>query len=674
VAIKIKARGSAAEVQEWARQAVAQHQAGNLRQAEKLYRAIILAQPDNFAAMHLLGALLHQHGKPEAAVPLFERAISLKGDDPEMHSNLGAALIGLKRLEDARRALDRALVLAPDLAGAHSNRGVALFELRRLEEAVESYRRALDLDPMNAEALDNLGLSLMEAGDLEGAIEAFRAALAIHPDRASVHVHLGNALTAAKSYPEAIAAFEAALNHNPGHGFARALRLFLKRQICDWSNHDSDLRALVADARAAGRQTDLPSPFLFLPLVDDPQLQLGRAKAYSAQHRTAASPFRPGNPRAGSSDRIRLAYLSADFRRHPTSRLIADLIELHDRSHFDVIGMSYGPDDGSEVRNRIAGLFDRFEDVRGVSDAEAVQRVRELGIEIAVDLAGYTTHARPGILAQRPAPIQVSYLGFTGTTGADWLDYVITDRFVTPESLQATFTEKFAYLPESFQVNSARPTAGRIPRREECGLPAEGFVFCSFNNTYKIAPEAFDVWMRLLCGTHGSVLWLYRQNPAVEGNLRREAAARGVDASRLAFAPLASYPEHLARHRHADLFLDTSPYNAGATASDALWMGVPLLTCPGRSFASRMSGSLLSTLGLTDLIASDMRDYEQRALRLAQEPDALAAIRDKLDANRERLFDTSRFRRHIEAAYLRMSESWRRGERPRGFVVEPVPE
>jgi predicted O-linked N-acetylglucosamine transferase (SPINDLY family) len=268
----------------------------------------------------------------------------------------------------------------------------------------------------------------------------------------------------------------------------------------------------------------------------------------------------------------------------------------------------------------------------------------------------------------------VSYLGFTGTTGADWLDYVITDRFLTPESLQAAFTEKFAWLPGSFQVNSARPTAGRIPSREECGLPAEGFVFCSFNNTYKIAPEIFDVWMRLLRGTPGSVLWLYRQNPAVEGNLRREAAARGVDASRLALAPLASYPEHLARHRHADLFLDTVPYNAGATASDALWMGVPLLTCPGRSFASRMSGSLLTALGLRQLIASDLGDYERRALHLAGEPDALAAVREKLEANRARLFDTSRFRRHIEAAYLRMWESRQRGERPRGFAVEPVPD
>jgi predicted O-linked N-acetylglucosamine transferase (SPINDLY family) len=672
VAIKIKARGGPAEVQDWARQAVAHHQAGQLRQAEKLYRAIIQAQPGNFAAMHLLGALLHQYGKSDAAVSLLERAIRLKPDDPEMHSNLGAALIELKRHEDALASLDRAVALAPALAGAHSNRGLALSSLKRLEEAVASYRRALDLDPTNAEALDNLGLALFELGDQEAAIEAFRAALAIRPDRAAVHAHLGNALTAAKSYPEAIVAFEAALRHEPGHGYARAIRLFLKRQICDWSNHEEELRALVQVRGASSTDADLPSPFLFLSLVDDPRLQLERARAYSAQYRTAASAYRPGNPRAGSG-RIRLAYLSPDFRRHPISRLIADLIELHDRDRFEVIGISYGPDDESDVRRRISGLFDSFEDVREVSDADVAQRMRALGVDIAVDLAGYTTHARAGILARRPAPIQVSYLGYTGTTGADWLDYVITDRFLTPESLEPDFTEKFAWLPDSFQVNGARPVADAIPSRAECGLPADGFVFCSFNNTYKIAPEFFDVWMRLLRGAPESVLWLYGQNPAVEDNLRREAEARGVDPARLVLAPLAPYPDHLARHRHADLFLDTAPYNAGATASDALWMGVPLLTCPGRSFASRMSGSLLTALGLPELIATDMRDYQARALRLAASPEELAVVRGKLAAGRERrLFNPRRFRRHLEAAYRRMWEAWRRGERPRSFAVEPV--
>lgn len=674
MAIKIKPRGGAAEVQDWARQAVTHHRAGNLHQAEKLYRAIIQAQPGNFAAMHLLGVLLHQNGKPDAAVPLLQRAIRLKGDDGEMHSNLGAALIEMKRFEEALPRLDQAIALEPRLAGAHSNRGLALFSLRRVEEAVESYRQALALDSGNAEALDNLGLALMELGDAAGAIEALRAALTAAPGRAVVHVHLGNALTAAKAYPEAVAAFEAALKLDPANGYAQAVRLFLKRQICDWAGHDEDLRALAAAAGTWRKDADLPSPFLFLPLVDDPSFQLDRAKAYSGQHRTPASPHRPGSPaKAAGRGRLRLAYLSPDFRRHPTSYLIADLIELHDRARFEVIGVSYGPDDDSPVRRRMVGAFDRFEDVRGLSDRDAASRMRELGIDIAIDLSGYTTHARPGILASRPAPIQVSYLGYIGSTGAEWLDYVIADRFLAPESLEPCFTERFVRMPDSFQVNSIRGPAEQAPTRAECGLPAEGFVFCSFNNTYKVAPAYFGMWMRLLGAVPGAVLWLFGQNPAVEANLRREAAARGVDPARLAFAPLAPYPDHLARHRHADLFLDTAPYNAGATASDALLMGVPLLTCPGSSLASRMSASLLTALDLPELVAADLEGYEARALRLAGNPDALGALRRRLEENRgKRLFDPNRFRRHAEAAYLAMWKIWASGERPRGFAVEPV--
>ena len=675
VSIKIKPRKGGSSGEELAAQAIAHHRQGNFGVAERLYRNILAGQPENFAALHLLGMLLHQRGKSDAAIPFLERAIRLKGDDAEMHSNLGVALAEAKRFEEAVASYRRALALEPQLAGVHSNLGIALAALKRFDEAIASYRRALELAPENAEALNNLGLALLDVGNAEEAARSFRAALAIRPDWSLALVNLGNALTALKAYPEAIAAFDAALKQDPGHGYARALRMFLKRQICGWRDHDEELHALTDRGGSWRKDRDLPSPFMLLPLTDDPRLQLDCAKVYAAQYQVAASGFRPGSARRGSGDKIRLAYLSPDFRQHATSILLADLIESHDRGRFEVSAISYGPDDESPMRRRMSEAFDRFIDVRTMSDGEAARRMREMEIDVAIDLSGYTTHARTRILAQRPAPIQVSYLAYPGTTGAEWIDYLITDRFLTPPELQPLFTEKFAFLPDCFQVNSLREAAERTPSREECGLPTAGFVFCSFNNSYKIAPALFAVWMRLLSQVRGSVLWLLGENAWASDNLRREAAERGVDPARLVFAPRAPYPEHLARHRHADLFLDTLPYNAATTASDALWAGVPLLTCPGRSFVSRIAGSLLSAVPLPELIAPSLEHYEARALRLATHPTELRAIRQALERGKtERLFNPPRFRQHIEAAYARMWESWRRGERPRSFAVETIPD
>jgi protein O-GlcNAc transferase len=675
VSIKIKPRKGGASGQELAAQAIAHHRQGNFGVAERIYRSIVAGQPENFAALHLLGMLLHQRGKAEAAVPFLERAIRLKADDAEMHSNLGVALSEAKRFEEAVASYHRALALEPNLAGVHSNLGVALAALKRFDEAIASYRRALELAPENAEALNNLGLALLDIGNAEEAARSFRTALAVRPEWSVALVNLGNALTALKLYPDAIQAFDAALKHDPEHGYARALRLFLKRQICDWSDHDEERRITAEKGGGWRKDRDLPSPFMILPLTDDPRVQLECARAYAAQYEVASSSFRPGAPRRAGRDKIRLAYLSPDFRQHATSILLADLIEAHDRDRFEVTAISYGPDDGSAMRRRMAEAFDRFVDVRTMSDGEAARGMRELEIDIAVDLSGYTTHARTRILAQRPAPIQVGYLAYPGTTGSAWIDYLITDRFLTPPDLQPFFTEKFAVLPDCFQVNSFREPAERTPAREECGLPPAGFVFCSFNNSYKIAPELFAIWMRLLQHVPGSVLWLLGENAWASENLRREAAQLGIDPARVVLAPRAPYAEHLGRHRHADLFLDTLPYNAATTASDALWAGVPLLTCPGRSFVSRIAGSLLSTVPLPELIAPSLEEYERRALHLASHPAELRSLRHKLAEHKaERLFNPRRFRQHIEAAYARMWESWRRGERPRSFAIEAVPD
>jgi len=370
-----------------------------------------------------------------------------------------------------------------------------------------------------------------------------------------------------------------------------------------------------------------------------------------------------------------IAYLSADFHRHATAYLMAELFERHDRSRFEVIGVSFGVDDKSDMRRRLVAAFDQFYDVRRKRDEEVAKLLHDLQVDIAIDLKGYTQDSRPGILAYRPTPIQASYLGFPGTMGAEFIDYIIADETVVPFDHQPFYAEKIVHLPDCYQVNDTkRNIAERTPTRQEAGLPERGCVFCCFNNNWKITPEVFSVWIRLLHAVEGSVLWLFRDNESAERNLRKEAQARGIDPARLVFAGRLPLEDHLARHRLADLFLDTLPCNAHTTASDALWVGLPVLTCMGNAFAGRVAASLLKAIGLPELVTHSIEDYEALALRLAKDPSLLEGYRNRLATNRltHPLFDTDRFRHHIEAAYLQMWEIWQRGEQPRSFAVEAL--
>jgi protein O-GlcNAc transferase len=415
----------------------------------------------------------------------------------------------------------------------------------------------------------------------------------------------------------------------------------------------------------------ISNPFVFLHYVDDPKLHLICSTTYLKNKLSTQRPV-IRKERSRRRDRARIAYLSADFYQHATSYLMAELFERHDRKRFEPFGISFGIDDGSEMRARVVKAFDHFHDVRGLDDAKVAKLLSELEIDIAIDLKGHTRDDRFGIFAHRPAPIQVSYLGYPGTTGADFIDYVIADEIVLPFDQQPFWSEKIVHLPGCYQVNDRkRQIAERTPTRKECGLPERGFGFCSFNNNCKITPPVFDIWMRLLDKVEGSVLWLLRDNPTAEQNLRREAAARGIDPVRLVFADRLQLAEHLARHRLADLFLDTLPYNAHTTASDALWAGLPVLTCFGKGFAARVAASLLDAVGLPELVTKGLEEYEVLALKLAREPALLSAYRERLEKNRPTapLFDTDRFRQHIEQAYLTMLDIHDRGKKPRSFSV-----
>jgi predicted O-linked N-acetylglucosamine transferase (SPINDLY family) len=381
--------------------------------------------------------------------------------------------------------------------------------------------------------------------------------------------------------------------------------------------------------------------------------------------------------RSRPGGRVRIGYVSANFRAHAGAFLVVGLIEQHDRREFEIVGYSASPDDGSDARARLVSAFDRFVDISETGNWDAAQLVHDDAIDILVDLNGYQQGARTAIFAYRPAPIQTVFLGFPATTGADFIDYVIVDPFVVPRDQQPFFSERLVHLPDCYQCNDdKRAISQRMPSRTECGLPEEGFVFCCFNNAYKLTPDFFDIWMRLLRAVPGSVLWLLHDNRWARTNLGREAAARGVAPERIIFAPKLPNPDHLARHRLADLFLDTLPYNAHTTASDALWVGLPLVTCAGETFAGRVAGSLLRAIGLPELVTGSLEEYEALALRLARDGDLLAALRTRLAGSKwtHPLFDTERFARNIEAAYRQMWETWRAGRPPAAFTVSAPPE
>jgi protein O-GlcNAc transferase len=627
------------------------------------YDTAITLRPD-FAEAHVnRGNVLRDLKRLDEALASHDKAIALRPGFAEAYINRGSALRDLKRLDEALATYDRAIALKPDYAQAYSNRGKVLWDLRRLDEALVSYARAIALKSDYADAYNNRGNTLRDLGRLDEALASYDKAIALQPNYAEAHSNRGGALVDLKRHEDAMASYAVALEIEPDLMPARQGIGMVAQSICDWT-----LTAKLADGSSQNF-----APFALLAHCDDPAAHL-RCAMYHIHERvpTELRPLWSGSTRR--HDKIRIAYVSADFRDHAVAHLIAGLIEAHDRTRFEVIGVSLGVDDQSAMHRRLAKAFDQFHSVRSESNLAVAKLMHGLEIDIAVDLLGYTRDARPEIFAHRPAPIQVNYLGYPGTMAATFIDYVIADPIVLPFDQQPFYTEKIVHLPECYQVNDAKRTiAEHTPSRIEAGLPEQGFVFCSFNNNFKINAPVFDIWMRLLRSIDGSVLWLLRDNASAERNLRSEAAARGVDPARLVFADRLPLVQHLARHRLADLFLDTLPYNAHTTASDALWAGLPILTCQGRAFAGRVASSLLNAIGLTELITDDPQAYEALALRLATDATLLNGLRDRLARNRlnHPLFDTDRSRRHIEAAYVTMLERWREGESPRSFSVAP---
>jgi protein O-GlcNAc transferase len=653
------------------REALALHQAGQLLEAEQRYRDVLRNQPENFDSLHLLGVISYHRGDYGEAITRIDAALAINPDAAIAHNNRGAALKELKRHEAALASYDRAIALKPGYAEAHNNRGVALNALKRFEEGLASCEQAIALRPGFAEAFYNRGNALSALKRFEAALADYQRAIELKADYPEAFSRRAAVLAALNRLPEAVASYDKAIALKPDLKYLAGDRLSAKMSSCDWSTYQEDWSRIVVDLAKGS----LVAPFHLLATPIGPADQLTCAKRLIAEEFPESDPPLWRGERY-THDRIRIGYLSADFREHPVSYLAAGLFEQHDRSRFEVVGVAFGPDDQGEMRSRLRRGFDRFIDVDRLDDQAAANLLRELEIDIAIDLMGLTHNTRLGVFALRPAPIQVSYLGYAGTTGAGYIDYVVADHFLVPPEQSKHLSERVVRLPESFQVNDdQRRISDSISSRQQAGLPDNGFVFCCFNNHAKISPAIFDIWMRLLRQIDGSVLWLASAEPSTRGNLAGEAAKRGVSPERLIFAPkLDRQADHLARLRVADLFLDTLYFNAHTTASDALWAGMPVLTCSGATMASRVAGSLLTALGLPELISFSVEDYEALALKLAVDPEALSSIRQKLARNRDAcpLFDTARFARHLEAAYGTMWERCQRGDPPESFDVAPI--
>jgi protein O-GlcNAc transferase len=634
------------------------------------YDRAVALRPTYAKAYYNKGESLQSLKRWDEALASYDRALAQRSDYAEAYYNRGLILKELNRLDEALASYDRTIALRPDAAEAHNNRGLVLQDLNRLDEALASYDRALALRPDFAETHNNRGNALRRLVRLDEALASYDRALVLRPDYADAHYNRGNALQALHRPDEAMASFSRAKAIRPGLSYLPGAWLNSKMQCCDWL----DLEAAFTDIRNAidrGEKASLPFHVFAIPSTPAQHQHCARICIQDRFPNTTTPLYKGEHYR---HDRIRIGYFSSDFGDHPVSHLIARLIENHDRSKFQVIGFSFGPPANDIWRQRLEKGFDRFFDVRARPDKEIAALVRELEIDVAIDLNGLTNNARTGVFALRPAPTQANFLGYPGTLGADYMDYLIADHTLIPWEHHPFYAEKIVYLPHSFQVNdSTKEISDRCFSRAELGLPEGAFVFCCFNNSYKITPDLFDVWMRLLLAVDGSVLWLSGMNSTAAINLRLEAQKRGVWPDRIILAPrMASLADHLARHRQADLFLDTFYFNAHTTASDALWAGLPVLTCQGDTFPGRVAASLLNAIGLPELIAHSHAAYETLALELAFQPERLAAIRARLALNRttHSLFDTTRYARHLEAAYLKMCQQHQAGLAPDHIVVE----
>jgi predicted O-linked N-acetylglucosamine transferase (SPINDLY family) len=620
--------------------------------AIEAYSKALELKPNYGDAYFSRGLAYQGLNKLDLAIADYESAININPKHIGAITNLGNIFKSQKKIDEAINCYSNAIALNPPNPEPFNNRGNLYHELKWFKQALVDFDKALQLNQGYPEALSNRANTLFALKDYEGAIVGYNQAIALKPDYAEAFHNRGNLYRELKQFERAKLDYEQALHFKPDYDYVRGVIFASKMNLCDWDNLKEEWSELQD---AIKRSEKVIAPFLTIPITESVEIQkeVGQIWVREKCQLTTLSLSQPD--KESDVDKITIGYFSADFHDHATMYLMAEVFELHDKSRFEIIAFSFGRDKQDDMRRRAVAAFDQFHDVRDKSDEEVAKLSRALGVDIAIDLKGYTMDSRVGIFSQRAAPIQVNFLGYPGTMGASFIDYIIADRIVIPEKLRDLYSEKVMYLPHSYQPNDRRrQISSRKFARQECGLPSDAFVYCSFNANYKINPDVFDVWMEILRSVNKSVLWLLGGNQTAITNLRSEAEKRGVDPSRLIFAEHMRLSEHLARHELADLFLDTWPCSAHTTASDSLWAGLPVLTLPRETFASRVAASLLVQLDLDELISSNERDYIKLAVELGKNSSQLSRYREILNAKLKTstLFDTPLFTKNLENLYI----------------------
>ena len=646
------------------------HQSGKLNLAETYYKKLLNDLPDNTVLLTNFGTLQFQKKKLDNGIKIIEKSLKLDPNQPNALNNLGVVFLGLNQPDEALIRFDSAITFQKNYAEAHSNRGNALNDLNRPKAALESYDRAILINPGYAKAYSNRGNVLKDLNRLNEALESYDHAITFMPNYANAYSNRGDVLKELNQLEKAIESYEYAIKLNPNIEFILGELFKAKMSLCSWSGLEDQIEEIKTKVN---NNEKVLGPFSLLAIIDDPKLQRKSAKIY-VNAKYPKNNVLPGIERQAKNSKIQIGYFSADFRDHAVSHLTAELYELHDRGQFEIHAFSFGLDTKDEYNLRIKAGVDHYHDVRSLSDKDVVILSRSKKIDIAVDLGGFTKNSRTGIFAMQAAPIQVNYLGYSGTMSADYMDYIIADHIIIPENMKHYYAESIAYLPNSYMVTDRKTKKSKMQfTRREAGLPVNGFVFCCFNQHYKIAPTTFMVWMRILVQVEGSVLWLSEANSTIINNLKKEAVKNGVEGDRLIFAPRLTLKEdHLSRIKLADLFIDTLPYNAHTTCSDALQMGVPVLTCIGKSFTSRVAASLLNAVNLPELIATSQNQYESLAIKLASNSEEFRIIKDKLVNNLSTapLYDTQLFTKNLESVYIEMHEKYAKEIDPEDIYLE----
>ena len=608
----------------------------------------------NYAEIHNnKGNALKSLERYDEAIESYDKAIKIKSDYAFAYNNKGNALKNLERYDEAIESYDKAIKINPNYIEAHHNKGNILKDLKRFDESISSYDKAIEINPDYYFSFNNRGIIFQHLNHFEKALASYDKAIEINPDYPETYNNKGNILKELKRYDEALTCYEKAIKLKSDFDYMLGKVLNLNMFLCNWIEFDSLIKEIN---NTIVKKSKVIEPFTFLGLIDNPVFLKLSSEKYIKNNFKKDLEIQ-SLAKYTNHKKPRIGYFSADFHNHATLHLMMDIFKNHNKSNFDFYGFSFGPQNNDIWNSQVKNYFLKFEDVSNISDKEVAYLSRKLEIDIAIDLKGLTSNSRSGIFSYRAAPIQINYLGYPGTTGADYMDYIIADEVIIPKESSNNYTEKILYLPDCYQPNiKKREISKKSFKRSDFGLPENSFIYCCFNSNYKITPHIFNIWMNILKAVPNSVLWIYKTNETASKNLIKESKAKGVDPKRIIFASYLPNDEHLKRISFADLFLDTFPCNAHTTASDAVRMCVPIVTLIGKSFASRIASSILNCLDMKELITRDEKEYQNLAIDLARHPKKINEIKDRLiDAiSSSPLFDSSKFTKNLENIYLQL--------------------